>query len=326
MKGPHWGVLAFLGFSATWMGAAALLWGNATGRGQSAKASGPRTATSPAVTRPPSATLSVAAPSPSALPTSTGRAAQLVRRLVDLLRGGGMLDEDELGRVERELLELGEQATTTLVAQLRQERDAASHDRLLDLLRKLPGSAAEQYLIEEARQGVRGTSRTLAIDALAERRTDTSLQALEQIAKSDPDLPSRPFIAEPRRPGDDSTELPDEVTFTPRMKAMAALASTEDARVTPMLGDILRHDTDESLRMEAARNLAKLRGDSAALDALLAALNDSSAYVRLAALHSLEGVDEARVRSALTQLLAREPDRGVALLARRLLARFASPQ
>jgi hypothetical protein len=326
MKAAHWGVLAFVGFSAIWMGGAALLWGGSVGRGQSLQPSSTGKAATATASQRPAAVSPLAATSLSVQAATKPRVENLVQRLVDLLLGRAVQDEDELGRVERELLELGEQAVGPLVAQLRREQDPAGHDRLLDFLRKLPGSAAEQYLIEEARQGARGTTRTLAIDALAERRTDVALAALDQIAKTDPDLPSRPFIAEPRLPDDDSTELPDEVTFTPRMKAMAALASTQDARVTPMLADILRHDADESLRMEAARNLAKLRGDAAALDALLAGLGDSSPYVRLAALHSLEGVDESRVRSALIQLLTREPDHGVALLARRLLTRFTSTQ
>ena len=77
--------------------------------------------------------------------------------------------------------------------------------------------------------------------------------------------------------------------------------------------------------MEAARDLAQLRGDPAALDALLACLaSERSAYVRLAALHSLEGVVDAPLPPLLSQLVEHDPDRGVQALAGRLLGRVAS--
>ena len=65
--------------------------------------------------------------------------------------------------------------------------------------------------------------------------------------------------------------------------------------------------------------------DRAVIDALLACLgSDRSAYVRLAALHSLEGVIDARLPGTLTRLAMHDPDQGVQVLARRLLAQFAS--
>ena len=230
------------------MGAVALLWGGSSPpppRSSSA-------ADSPAPWLAPPASASttlVAAVAPArAVAVTDPRLESLVQRLVALLGRSDVGDEDEQGRLERQLLEAGEQAAAPIVARLRREQDPARRDLLLDFLRKVPGSVAEAYFIEEARAGARGSSRTLAIDALADRRSDTALEALNQIATSDPELPQRPFLVEPRKPDDDSTELPDETTFTPRMKAMAALASTQDPRVTPMLSDMLREQPDESLR------------------------------------------------------------------------------
>jgi hypothetical protein len=257
MRAAHWGLLAFLGFSVAGMGAAIVLWGgsrsplpNAAQRGEVNTGRPPVPAADPSA----HANHRLAAPA-----RDEAQLERLLERLLELLGRPSVGDEDELDRIEQELLALGEQAAGPIVRRLRGERDSARRELLLNFLRKVPGGTAEAYLIEEARAGRKGSSRTLAIDALAERRTDAALDALDQIAKRDPDLPSRPFIAAPRQPGDDSTELPDEVNFTPRMKAMAALASTHEARAALTLSDVLRDEPDESLRMEAARNLGQLR-------------------------------------------------------------------
>lgn len=325
MKPAHLGLVAFLGCSMSFMAAVALLWGGSDAKSQHLPSGArPPTPAAQSGLSVAAATPAAAAPSAQALPDF--RAASLLARwlertsLTNLEPG-----DDELARLERELLALGEAAAGPLIEQLGRERDSARRDPLLNLLRKVPGATSERFLIEEARAGSRGSSRTLAIDALAERRSEQALGALNEIASSDPDLPRRPFLTEPRQPGDDSTELPDEVTFTPRMKAMAALASTQDARVTPMLAEIMRSAPDESLRMEAARNLAQLRTDPLAVDALLASLsNERSAYVRLAALHSLDGVVDARLQPLLSQLAQHDPDRGVQVLAARLLSPLLS--
>ncbi len=315
MKAAHWGVLAFVAGSATWMSAAALLWGNL------------RSPVSPAESIPSGAIIAHHAARPSAPfapstvtpPPAAGHGEALVRRLL-ALSGRTSDGDDDLALVKRELLELGEQAAQAVVTQLPFERDPGRRALLLDLLRAMPGAVAENALIEEAEVGALGSHRTLAMDALAERRSDATLAALEHIATSDPELPSRPFIAEPRQPGDESTELPDEAVFTPRMKAIAALASTRDARVTDALVDILLRAPDESLRMEAARHLAPFARDPAVLDALLACLSrEASAYVRLAALHALSAVVDPRASAVRRALAERDPDRGVQILARQQL-------
>jgi hypothetical protein len=323
MKTAHGGLIAFCGFSLVWMGTAVLLWGGTSAplplgskRGDSAAPASAAFA--------PARDKSVPFVAPSEEVTDA-RLESLAHRFVELLGETDVRDDDELARLERALLDAGEQAAGPLVAQIRREQDPARRSLLLDFLRKVPGPVAEAYFIEQARAGVQGSSRTLAIDALADRRSDTAFAALDQIAKTDPELPNRPFLVAPRQANDDSTELPDEVTFTPRMKAMAALAATQDTRATPLLSDILQNQADESLRMEAARDLAQLRSDPVALDALLHCLgSDGSAYVRLAALHSLEGVADARLWPILTQITERDPDLGVQALARRLLNRLAT--
>lgn len=193
-------------------------------------------------------------------------------------------------------------------------------ERLVGLLRAMPGPAAEEQLIAEARGGPQPSTRSMAIDALAERKTARSIEALADIARNDPNLPARPLIAQPRRPDDTSTELPDEQNFTPRMQAMAALAGTGDPRAVSTLAEVAKLGPDESLRMEAARHLGGLRDDPRAAEALRAAVADPSAYVRLSALHSLQRSTDPAVPALLARLAEQDPDAGVRLLAGQVLA------
>jgi HEAT repeat protein len=254
---------------------------------------------------------------------STPRAEALARRLVELLRGAPA-DEDEASRVEAELLALGEPAAVALLAWLANEHDGLGRALLIDVLRKIPGQAAEQGLIAEALSTHPRPGRNSAMEALAERRSEPALRALNEVARTDPYLPQEPLLVagiDPRK--DSSTELPDEAVFTPRMHAMAALASTGDARVIAMLAAVLREEPDQSLRMEAARDLGQLRNDAAAVEALVAAaLKDPSQYVRLAALHSLAGVLDPGLLEPLARIAATDSHAGVRLLAGTILARL----
>jgi HEAT repeat protein len=103
------------------------------------------------------------------------------------------------------------------------------------------------------------------------------------------------------------------------MQAMAALAETRDPRAVTALVEVSRQGPDEALRMEAARHLGNLRQDPRAAEALRAATADSSAYVRLSALHGLEGSTDPALPGLLAQLAAHDRDAGVRLLAQRLL-------
>jgi hypothetical protein len=163
--------------------------------------------------------------------------------------------------------------------------------------------------------------RTMAIESLAARPTAGALAALGDIARNDPDLPARPLITAPRDPGDTSTELPDETVFSPRMQAMSALAATRDPKAVAVLADVVKSGPDESLRMEAARNLEPLRTDARAGEVLrAAAAGDPSPYVRLAALHALHGASDPSLPAVLETIAARDRDAGVRLLAKQLLA------
>ena len=163
----------------------------------------------------------------------------------------------------------------------------------------------------------------MAMDALAARKTDRAFAALAGIARTDPDLPARPLIAQPRRPDDTSMELPDEQVFTPRMQAMAALAGTSDERAVPVLAEVARLGPDESLRMEAARHLGSLRDDPRAAEALRAAAGDQSAYVRLAALHGLQGSADPAVPELLARIAQHDADAGVRMLAQQTLTNLS---
>jgi HEAT repeat protein len=242
--------------------------------------------------------------------------------LAELLGADGTSESDqELALIKQELLSLGEGAAAPLLARLRNEPDSARRDLLLDFLRKIPGPAVENQLISDARAGAGGSTRSIAMDALAERGTDAALQALGDIATADPELPRYPLVTSHLRSADElNTELPDEVNYTPRMKAMVALASTEDERVVPTLLRILQRERDESLRMRAAGHLTGWHTAPVVREALRdAAARDASRYVRLAALRALDGSGDPGLGQLLTELAARDVDAGVRLLARRLL-------
>lgn len=323
MKRGAWGWLAFLVFSATWMGAAALWSTKACGPAPRPRSSKAAFASSSAHVRAPRSGATQSAPSlaPALLDTRDPEAELIVRKLAELIDSAQRAEElDEVSRLKIELLALGERAAAPLLALLESERTPSRRELLLDLLREVPGRAAEAFLIDEARSGAGAASRSIAMDALAERGSPESLRALADIATTDPDLPSRPLIDNVRLVEDTSTELPDEVDFTPRMKAIVTLGSSDDDRVVPILLRILQHEREESLRMQAAQFLAKWRGDASVLEALQrAAARDSSRYVRLAALHALHGWDSPSLKALLAAIAEHDPDAGVRLLARRFL-------
>ncbi|HMJ11626.1 MAG TPA: HEAT repeat domain-containing protein [Polyangiaceae bacterium] len=323
MKAAHAGVLAVLGVSMGWLGVAAhvgsrCLQPPAAADSRDTRAHADRAFAPAAPVPPPRVQQPVAT---AAGVPARQRADTLARRLWQLLRGAHA-DEDELSRAQADLLALGELAAAPLLDLLEAERDTALRDRLLDVLRKVPGPVAESGLIQEARWGRGRTSRALSIEALGQRRTPAAFEALDHIARSDPELPARPLIIAPRA-DDANTELPDETVFTPRMQAMQALASTRDLRTLSTLTEILRSERDESLRMQAARYLGAFNDDPDVVAALTAAASaDASPYVRLAALHSLEGLDDETLISLLTRIAARDSHAGVRLLANRLLQRL----
>jgi len=321
MNSTHVGLGAFAGASLTLMGAAALLWGGSPNH-ETASAS---TTARPATGQSESPSNQVANRLLQAMPRplASDIAERLVRRFIEHLGRAGD-EDDERAAIEREMLALGEAAAAPLINHLKHEEDAERRYLLLDYLRKIPGRDAEDYFIDQARQATERPTRALAIDALADRKSDRAFDALDGIATTDPEVPKKPFLTAPRGPRDDSTELPDEVTFTPRMQAMAALASTGDLRATVTLSSIVRSEPDESLRMEAARDLGQLRGDPAAIDALLGALGDRSAYVRLAALHSLSSVADPRLAALLAKIASTDSDLGVRALAERVLQQLSS--
>ncbi|HMI85044.1 MAG TPA: HEAT repeat domain-containing protein [Polyangiaceae bacterium] len=272
---------------------------------------------------PPSPTLS-ALRDRSARPSG----AALIERLV-VLASREATDEtqDEWARVEQEIVGLGEIAAPALVQRteaLRRAGVTTAHDRLLGVLQRLPGKAAEDALIREARSGRADSSRALAIESLGERRSERTVEALARIAETDPDLPARALITSPRGANEASTELPDEVVFTPRMHALAALATAGGERAAEVLTGVLKEGPDESLRMEAARHLATFRETPDAAAALrTAATRDPSPYVRLAALHTLAGSGDGGLGAMLREIAARDGDAGVRALAAQMLASLA---
>jgi hypothetical protein len=277
-----------------------------------------------AVPAPPSRPAAVpAAGAPSDQEVEAARA--LVARLAELLTPGRALSDEErreIEAIEGRLLAMGDAGVAAIIARLDGGKDApGGRELMFNLLRRMPGEAVERRLVAEARGSQQPSLRTMAIESLAARPTEGALAALGDIARNDPDLPARPLITALRDPGDTSTELPDETVFSPRMQAMSALASTRNPKAVAVLADVVKSGPDESLRMEAARNLGPLRTDPRAGEVLRAAASgDPSAYVRLAALHALRGANDPSLPEVLEGIAARDRDAGVRLLARQLLA------
>ena len=324
MSGRGWtGVLVALGAAAL-LALAAGLWSWRPGVGRdAADGKSPERRRAPVTVAGAPLSVPVARGAEASMPPAdVSRVDRLVEDLARLLEGP--LDEHgERARqaLEAELLVAGEAAAISLIARLdRTATPPPVRERLFDLLRRLPGSAADDRLAQEARQGQQQTMRTMAIEALGQRRGHQALETLTTVARQDPLLLAQPLLGPDRSPDDSSTELPDEAVFTPRMQAMAALAASGDGRAVPVLVDIVRNGPDASLRMEAARNLGQLRSHGRAREALeRAAAGDASAVVRLAALHALRGSGHPGLREMLEQIATRDGDAGVRALARELL-------
>lgn len=263
--------------------------------------------------------------SPAPPPKAPATAAELLTEqwfaLVGSARALSEEEERQAQAWEEQLLSMGEGAVTPVIARLNGSTLPAARDRLFNLLRRLPWPAVEARVIEEARQGKQSSTRAMAFESLGQQKTPTAVAALSDVALTDPDLPAAPLIAEPRNPNDPSTELPDEKVFTPRMKAMAALANTGDPKAVQVLAELARTGPHESIRLEAARNLGLLRDNPAALEALkLAAASDPAAYVRLSALHALKGANDPSLATLAGQIAASDADKGVRILAAQVAA------
>jgi HEAT repeat protein len=264
-------------------------------------------------------------------PPRGASAADMATRVVDevaaLLARDPEVPAEDLAELQAELVALGEVAAEALIRRidgLPRGTPTLQRERLLDLLRLLPGRAAEDRLIREARSGSSDSSRALAIVALGDRRSPRAIDALARIVETDAALPEHALITAPREPGDTSTELPDEVIFTPRMQALSALAATREVRAGEVLSGVLHDGPHESLRMEAARHLETFRESASALDALrTAATADPSPYVRLAALHALAGSTDPGLAPVLEAIALRDADAGVRALARQMHASVA---
>jgi hypothetical protein len=251
----------------------------------------------------------------------------IIDRLIALLdRGRALSAEDRvaLDAWQAQLLRRGAAAAPALIARMDAAATSPSaREVLFQSLRQLPGKAVFDRVVATALAAPQPALRTMAIETLAQQRSDEAVRTLAVVARNDPELPARPLMGAPRDPADPSTDLPDERRFTPRMQAMAALATVKDATAREVLLDILATGPDESLRIEAARDLAGLFEDRKVAAGLQrAAASDPSAYVRLAALHALARSTDVTWLPDLTRIATQDPDTGVRVLAQRLLDRL----
>jgi hypothetical protein len=283
----------------------------------------------PASARAPGPFGSARTPATDPRANAAAAAEQLIDRLMQRQPSDGptsALDQQAWAASEAQLLQLGEAAVPAVIARLDAIRNPSTYELLFHVLRQLPGTAASDRVMFEARNGRTPGARTMAIETLAQRPSDAAFDTLAIIARTDPALPARPLLGPTRDPSDPSTELPDQRSFTPRMQAMLALASTRDPRAIDVLVDVLTGGPDESLRMEAARDLTSLHTDARAAAALQrAAVSDASAFVRLAALHAMAGVNDRAWLQTLAAIANSDRDAGVRALAQRQLATVPSP-
>ena len=124
----------------------------------------------------------------------------------------------------------------------------------------------------------------------------------------DPGVPDGgPLGAEPETP-----EAPE-----------AASVAAKGARSVPLLAESLASGPSFRVRMRAALALGRLRGNRAAGDALMGALDDPHPAVRAAAARSLGKGRHRRARGTLERLQREDPEAPVRKAAKRALARLA---
>jgi hypothetical protein len=251
----------------------------------------------------------------------------IIDRLIALLDGGKSLSAEDrraLELLQQQLLGRGAAAAPALIARMDAAATSPSaREVLFQALRQLPGKLAFDRVVATALAAPQPALRTMAIETLAQQRGEEALRTLAVVARNDPDLPARPLMGRPRDPADPSTDLPDERKFTPRMQAMAALATVKDATAREVLLEVLATGPDESLRIEAARNLAGMFEDRRVSAGLLrSAASDPAGYVRLAALHALARSTDVALLPELTRISTSDPDTGVRVLAQQLLERL----
>ena len=76
-----------------------------------------------------------------------------------------------------------------LLARLDGGKDApGGRELMFNVLRRMPGEAVERRLVAEAKRVGQPAMRTMAIESLAARPSDTGLAALGDIARNDPEL------------------------------------------------------------------------------------------------------------------------------------------
>ncbi|MBU0491140.1 MAG: HEAT repeat domain-containing protein [Chloroflexi bacterium] len=105
-----------------------------------------------------------------------------------------------------------------------------------------------------------------------------------------------------------------------RSMIVATLGRFRDARALMALAYALEHDADQEVRAEAAQALGDM-GDTGAMDALIAALDDTHAIVRARAVVALVKLDDPRAHSPV-QTLTEDPNDEVRIQARLALRRW----
>ena len=97
-----------------------------------------------------------------------------------------------------------------------------------------------------------------------------------------------------------------------RAQAVRALGAVEGVRAVPDLIDALRNDRDPDVRRSALLGLETLAPqDPQVLPALIGALRDSKAEVRMSAVDVVSRIDDPRAREAIRERDRRERNRNV---------------
>jgi aminopeptidase N len=120
-------------------------------------------------------------------------------------------------------------------------------------------------------------------------------------------------------------QLGDTNDVVGRLLAVEALSKRKDPTSVERLGQVLRTDPFYGVRLEAARALRTLH-TAAALDALLAARQQSDARVRRQVVEALGGFYREPAYRALLDALQKEPNPGIQAAALEAIALFHRPE
>jgi HEAT repeat protein len=199
----------------------------------------------------------------------------------------------------------------TLIELLRQDSSTLVHFAVLDCLAESNDPGIVEPLVEIVRTASDGAKLERAIRMLTRRGVSQSADPMADLFWK-PEVDSRvcetatkaliklnyaPLVPVLKKAL--STENPNAAG---RMVAARMLGELQERTAIPLLVAALQHDPDHGVRQEAANSLGLLKADEAE-EAIIAATQDESAFVRTAAVRALGKIGGSRAVQHLIKLL-----------------------